>query len=645
MISPINISRVSHNLQTDFMIESMRRTQRDLFVAQSRIASGRSFITASENPVAAARALDLREALAQQQQFMANLQYGDNFLAAADSAINEIGDLITQASVIASQTVGSMTTAAEREAEAEVVATIRQQLQTVGNRQFMGRYIFSGRRTTDRPFVDALGAVGYMGDTGDLFTRISDRLWAPINLSGDRLFGALSDRLNTDVDLTPALTSLTRLDDITGAVNGPIHKGILLFNEVGGIGAFSVDLDNTDTIGDVVDAINAAASEAGASLTASLTDTGLTIRPGSGSLSITDSGTGEIAANLGILTSDPTSQTIIGDTLVPRLTRITPVEELAGGAGVDLDGGLIMTNGERTVTVDLSTAETVQDIINTINNAGVFVLARISNDGTGIDVFNRVSGTSLTIGENGGSTATDLGIRTFDRATLLSGLNFGTGVHLDEGENDLRITAKDGSTVDVNLDDALTVGDVIQNINDAASQAGISLSASFAGTGNGIQITDGTGGSGEFSITSLNLSTAAIDLGLATAGTSATTNFVGGDVNPTRTEGIIGALVDLERALRADDTRGISAAGARLDGLSADVTRMHGVIGARSQGMTSKLMQMEEAATSTQIFLSQVQDLDYAEAVTRLQAALTQFQGGLQTGAMLSNISLLNFLR
>ena len=96
-------------------------------------------------------------------------------------------------------------------------AGLSQQLQTVGNRQFMGRYIFGGQRTTDRPFIDALGAVGYVGDTGDLLTRVSDRLWAPINMSGDQLFGALSERINSDVDLTPVLTGSVRLDDIAGA--------------------------------------------------------------------------------------------------------------------------------------------------------------------------------------------------------------------------------------------------------------------------------------------------------------------------------------------------------------------------------------------------------------------------------------------
>jgi len=644
-ISPINVSRISHNMQTDFMLESMRRTQRNLYLEQARIASGRSFTSAGENPVAAARALDLNEALAQQEQFMANLQYGDNFLAAADSAISELADLVSHASVIASQTVGSMTTAAERTAEADVVASIREQLQTVGNRQFMGRYIFGGQRTTDRPFIDALGAVGYVGDTGDLFTRVGARLWAPINMSGDQLFGALSERINSDVDLTPVLTESVRLDDITGATNTRILKGTLVFNETGGAGIFRVDLRDVDTIGDVVDAINAAAQEAGANLSASLGDTGLTIMPGNAPVSITDASAGEIAAALGILTTDATSGRIEGNVLTPRLTRVTPVEEMAGGAGIDLDNGLIITNGDNTATVDLSSAETVQDIINTINNAGVFVLARISDDGTRIDVFNQVSGTSLSIGENGGATATDLGIRTFDTATPLSSLNFGIGLHLDEGQSDLRIAAKDGSSVDVDLDGAVTVGDVIERINAAASGAGVNITASFADIGNGIRITDATGGADQLAVTSLNLSTAAIDLGLATSAVGAEVQVVGDDVNPTRTEGVIGALVDLERALREDDTRGISAAGGRLDEMSGEVTRMHGVIGARSLGMTSKLAQMEDAAITTQIFLSEVQDLDYAEAATKLQAALTQFQGSLQTGATLLNVSLLDYLR
>ena len=643
-INPVNLSRVSHNLRADFVAGSLQRSQLELFNSQTRIATGRRFVTPSDDPVAAARALDLTQALERQRQFRANLQHGDNVLAAADSAITEVNSLLIEAQTIASQDVGSLTDAAEREADAELIASIRQQLQLVGNRLFDGRYIFAGRDTTERPFIDALGGVAYTGDTGELVTRISDDLTAVINVPGNILFGALSSSVSSDVDLTPVLTPETRLEDLSGADGRGVPTGQLVFNEADGAGVFTVDLTAADRIGDVVTLINEAAAGAGSALTASLSDTGITITPGGNAVTVGDTSTGVIAAGLGILTDTPTTEPIEGAALAPRVTRLTPVEALARGAGIDLDGGLIITNGLQTQTVDLSTAETVQDIINRINNAGLYVLARINDAGTGIDVFNQVSGTSMTIGENGGTTAGDLGIRTYDGATPLDQLNSGRGVTITAGMDDFRIVARDGGTIDVNLDGATTIGDVIDLINGRAAAAGVAVTASLAETGNGIRLIDTTVGGGNLTVSPLNLSAAAADLGLAGAAADAAGELIGEDRNPVRTEGVLTALVDLERALRADDTQGISAAAGRLEPLVNDVTRVHGVLGARSQGMQEKLTQMEDAAAVSEIFLSEIQDLDYAEAVTRLQASVTQLQATMQTSSVLLNLSLMDFL-
>ena len=635
-VSPVNVTRISNNLRTTMLLDSLRRNQVDLFMSQSHIATGRNFVRPSEDPVAAARALDLTQALSRQDQFKANVQYGDTFLTAADSALTEINTLLIQASAIASQTVSNLTSEAEREAEAEVVTSIRQQLQAVGNRQFNGRYIFAGRDTTNRPFVDALGATAYVGDTGDLIVRPDEGQTAPISMPGSLLFGALSAPIASGVDLTPTLTADVRLEDLTGAGAQVLRSGMLAFNDVGGAGVFAVDLSTTDTIGGVVDAINAAAKAAGADVTASLSDTGIVVRqtPSGGS-------GGTVTRSL---TVGPVDQQFA---LIPRITRLTPVAELGQGAGIDLESGLIVSNGANTATVDLSAAKSVQDIINAINNAGIFVRARINDAGTGIEVFNEVSGTSLSIGENGGTTATDLGIRTLTTSTPLTQLNFGNGVTTvsGTGKADLRIVAKNAETVDVDIDGAVTVGDVIDRINAAATTAGAAIKASLATTGNGIRIEDATGGTGDLTVALANLSAAPIDLGIQKTVSGTAKELIGNDVNPTRTEGILGALYDLETALRGADTQGITAAGGRLDTLTADVTRMHGIIGARSQTMATKRTQMEDATTSTQQFLSEVQDLDYAEAATRLQTAMTQLQANLQAGSSVMNLSLLDFLK
>lgn len=643
-VSPVNITRVSHNLRTSLVLETLRRTQRDLFISQARIATGRSFVSPSENPIAALRALDLTAALARQNQFSANARHGDNFLAAQDAALTEVNDLVTQASVIANQMVNSLSSEAERESEAELVDALRRQLQALGNRQVSGRYIFAGRSTLDRPFIDALGGIAYVGDTGHLYTRVDNQVLSSINLPGNEVFGALSRPIDSTVDLTPNIVETMRLDEFNGASGEGLLPGVLVFNEPSGVGVFTVDLAQADTIGDVVTLINDAAEQAGSTLSAALGDRGLDITPG-GEVVITDRAAGAVAASFGILTIQPTSGTIEGVDLGPRVTRLTSVEALAGGDGIDLENGLIITNGGETVTVDLSAAETVQDIINIINNAGVYVSARVNDTGTGIDVFNLVSGQSLRIGENGGTTATELGIRTFDLATSLDRLNLGIGVETMEGQDDLRITARNGSTVDVNLDTAQTVGDVIDLINQAAEDAGVAVEASFTDTGNGILISDSTGGAGPLSVAGVNLSIAPLRLGLVKTVIDPAEDLIGDDVNPTRTDGVFGALIELEHALRADDTQAISLAGERLDSLRSEITRMHGVVGARSQAMMRKQQQLNTAVDATRILLSEVQDLDYAEAATEMQAALTQLQANLQASSSILGLSLMDFLR
>lgn len=644
-INPVNLSRVSQNMRTSFITNSLQRNQLELLSLQTQIASGRSMLTPSDDPIASARVMDLTRTLARQSQFKANVAHGNNVLAAADSALTEINSLLIEAQTLASQNVGSLTTAAEREADAELIAAIRQQLQLVGNRQFDGRFIFAGRDTTEQPFIEVLGGVAYLGDTGDLHVRINDDQQAVINIPGNLLFGALSSRIESGADLRPLLTDQTRLEDLAGPGGRGVGTGRLVFYEAGGVGVYSVSLESADTIGDLIELINGAAADAGSTLAASLSDEGLNITPGNTAVTITDRSSGVVAGSLGIRTRFATTDVIEGASLGARLTRLTPVADMVFGAGIDLDSGIILTNGTSSVTLDFSTAETVQDIINEINNGGVAARARINDEGTGIDVFNLLSGSSLTIGENGGTTATDLGIRTLNVDTPLSRLNAGAGVDAIIGKDDIRIVAKNGDEIFVNLDGTRTIGDVIDSINAAATDAAVNLTADLTTTGNGIRLTDSTGGAGALSVENVGLSLAATQLGLVGSAEPSESELIGGDSNPIRTDGILTALIDLEKALRHDDTLAISNAGSRIDPQIENLTRIHGILGARAQGIQKQLAQMEDAGVLAEIILSETRDLDFAKAVTQMQSSVIQLQATMQTSAVLMNLSLMDFLR
>lgn len=112
----------------------------------------------------------------------------------------------------------------------------------------------------------------------------------------------------------------------------------------------------------------------------------------------------------------------------------TPVGEVAAttahGAGTefDQDSGIQIQNGNNDYTISFSGAQTIEDILNILNGSDAGVLAEINQDRTGVDVRSRLSGADFAIGENGGTTATQLGIRTFNTQTALSDMNNGFGV-------------------------------------------------------------------------------------------------------------------------------------------------------------------------------------------------------------------------
>lgn len=641
-INPINISRVTSTLQSGALRTSLQRNTLDAFLEQNRISSGRRFLSPSEDPSRAARALNLTEILSQQQQLITNIRHAANTLDATDAAMAEVNTLINEAEAVASQNLGSLASNEERDAAAEVVRSIRDQLIVVGNRSFDGRFLFAGRNTNLQPFVSALGGTAYVGDTGDIFARTDVDELESINLTGDVLFGALS-ATTSSVDLNPIISAETRLEDLIGANRTGVTKGEFQIVEDNGT-VVTVNIADTDSIGDVVDAINAAATAAGAGFTASVHDAGITIKPGGSAVTVRDISTGVAARDLGLLTAAPTSAPIVGVDLGVALTSTTPIANLAGGTGIDLTGGLLITNGDFSATVDVSQAETVQDILNAVNASGLSIRGQINTARNGIEIVNTLSGAVMTVGENGGTTATDLGIRTLHEGTTLDSLNGGLGVRTLDGRTDLTITAKDGASFEVNLDGARTIQEVLDLINAAATAAGVGIAADLAAVGNGIRLTDTTGGAGSIVVGRANLSFAMDDLGIGGRANDPATELIGGDTAGVKVQGVISALYDLERALLNDDSQAITLAVEAVDAHLVEFNRARGLVGARAAAMQDRLTQTETASFATEAFLSEVQDLDLTEAITRFQQAQTTLQATLLTGSRILNTSLLNFL-
>ncbi|QDU94313.1 flagellin N-terminal helical domain-containing protein [Lignipirellula cremea] len=209
------------------------------------------------------------------------------------------------------------------------------------------------------------------------------------------------------------------------------------------------------------------------------------------------------------------------DTLTaPNLGRgpvATITAQSTGGAGVEFDqeSGLQIVNGGQQYTIDFSEARTIEDLLNKLNGSDAGVLAQIDPSGRGIQIRTRLSGNDFSIGENGGQTASQLGVRTLTAESALHDFNYGRGVSRTDGV-DFTITRNDGVELEIDIGAAATVADVLDVINNHPDNQGPgAVLARLSEYGNGIElIDDNPAAGGVLTITKSLQSEAAWDLGL-----------------------------------------------------------------------------------------------------------------------------------
>ena len=212
-----------------------------------------------------------------------------------------------------------------------------------------------------------------------------------------------------------------------------------------------------------------------------------------------------------------------------QVTQENQLNDLRGGDGVARGQFRVTDRAGHSSVIDLSDAVTLDDVVKKFNTAvDISVKAAVVNGKLTLTDNTGLTSGNFTISDlAGGTSAADLGVAGTNttgtvtggdlsfigRATRLASLNDGNGV-ADATGNDFVLTSSDGTAFNIDLKGAVTVGDLIDNINTAANGK---IVASVNPTGNGIRLTDGSGGS--VTVAATAGATTIADLGL-TAGTS-----------------------------------------------------------------------------------------------------------------------------
>ena len=638
-VSPINSGRVTTNMRVGLLTSSLRANQSALINLQEQATTGQAFFKASDNPTAAARSIYLQRQIEQNTQLITNSQTDTNLLAASDNSLSSVADSLTQAKALLLAGTGSTATSAEKANLAVQVRALGQQVLREANASYLGRNLFGGGSTTGTVFgQSASGKVVYRGDGSAITSQIETAYTLANNVDGVTAFAPLTTVASAD--LTPALSLQTPLATLDGGLGIAGGKIALRYDDgAGTVQTATVDLTTAETLGDVKTRIEAAL---GGAVSVGFDSTGqrLQLATASGTVTASDLNGGTTAGRLGI--AGGPAATLTGGTLRPAVTNATKLSDLRGGAGIDTAGGLRITVGTRTVAIDLSNAVTVQDATNAIRtqakNAGIELAVGLTDDGTGFSIANRTSGEDFSIGENGGTTATDLGLRTFAASTPLADLNGGVGLAGDASPQ-LQITRRDGSTVTVDLTGAATVGDVLTKLN--AVEPGV-LVASLNGTGNGISLSDAGTGTGTLAVAQTQ---AADVLGLTGTASSASPDTLNGrDTNPRSSGGVFDLLDRLASALESGNDAELARLSPLVDAEVGRFSQVRGEVGTRLKTLDNVTNRLQDRDIALRDSLDQVFGADLASVLTEIAGRQTTMQAALQITAQTLSTTLLNYL-
>ncbi|MGC3965123.1 MAG: flagellar hook-associated protein FlgL [Rhodocyclaceae bacterium] len=189
--------RISTSLIFDTNVSTMNRQQSNLMTLQQQLSLNSRVTKPSDDPVAAAQALTVKQASAVVQQQMSNQGTADDALKSLESKLAAIGDIITYAK---ERTIQAGNGALNADDLKSIATDLKSQfdslLSLANSTDSNGQYMFAGFKGDTVPFSGNLsGGVNYQGDRGQRTLQVSDTRLMPVSDNGMQVFMSV-DNLN-----------------------------------------------------------------------------------------------------------------------------------------------------------------------------------------------------------------------------------------------------------------------------------------------------------------------------------------------------------------------------------------------------------------------------------------------------------------
>lgn len=239
--------RISSNTLFDNNVRLMGQQQTQLLKTQQQVASGRRILTASDDPVAAARALEISQSDAINTQYSTNRTAVRHKLSLAESNLQSATSLLQDVrTAIVNAGNGTLNNNDRKTIATELSSRLEELVGLANSTDGAGNYLFSGFQSKTQPFAATSMGIGYFGDDGQQNMQVSAARQIAAGDSGADVFMRVKN--GNGIFATQATATNTGSGIISqGALSNPppttVQQGNLYtitFGVVAGVTTYSV---------------------------------------------------------------------------------------------------------------------------------------------------------------------------------------------------------------------------------------------------------------------------------------------------------------------------------------------------------------------------------------------------------------------
>lgn len=241
--------RISSNTLFDSNVALLGQQQTRMLQTQQQVASGRRILTAADDPVAAARALEINQSDAMNTQYAANRTAARHKLSLAESNLQSVTSLLQDVrTAVVSAGNGSFNNNDRKTIATELSGRLQELTGLANSTDGVGNYLFAGFQSKTQPFVDTPTGIGYFGDDGQHNVQVSATRQIASGDSGADVFMRVKNGNGTFIPQAAATNTGSGIINLGNVVNPALltgHNYQIDFTVAAGVTTYSVTDNST----------------------------------------------------------------------------------------------------------------------------------------------------------------------------------------------------------------------------------------------------------------------------------------------------------------------------------------------------------------------------------------------------------------